>query len=196
MTSKFDHLFSGYQIVLDIPAIHLTSFQGQAVRDTIKETPAQKLRYTCLIAEATNDSLNGGKSGTSFEEYGDYEVNGEIYRLNPKGRSQFGMDATMKPYLTTSLIHVDSGVRYAFTWRGDNVPYKLQELAVCHDEGQDTEQTRVELSLDAAEKHIVGEKNGRKANDPRRNHDSGPNNKRRLHGDHRRTHRRICRKDL
>lgn len=196
MAQRIDDLFDGFVIPLHLPRRNPTSFEGKSTREAAAN-PTQGLRYTCHVAEALNSSLNGGRRGSSIEEYGYFEINGEQYYLNPKARSQFGKDAKNQPYLTTSLVHVETGTRYSFTWRGDNVPYVLKEQAVLHDEGKPTPAKRISLPLKHAEKHIIGEKRpGQKKRAEqdavrKRNHD--PNAASRAY---RRTHGRVCRDDL
>jgi len=195
MSTKIDRLFGGNAIELRVRGTRHSPAQAEAIRKTIAEEPPQKLRYNCVIAEAMNESLNGGPHGSHADEYGDYEIGGRIFRLNPKGRSQFGMTAHSEPYLTTSLVDTATGTRYKFTWRGEAVPRALQATAVAHDLGQDTKTITHLLCFDDAEKHVVGAKHGPRAKDRRRNHDTAKNGKpypRRP----RRHHRRICSKDL
>ena len=190
-------LFEGYSIQLEVAPTRHTPAQREAIKSTISTESPQKLRYNCLVAEALNEALRGGENGTPVSDYQYLELGDHTFQLNPRARSQFGMDHNGEPYLTTSLVHVDTGVRYAFTWRGDNVPPDLMKLAVAHDQGKNTPGYQEALPLDDAEIHIIGEKNPGQAERAerdrrtRRNHDTNAANR-----PHRRTHRRICEMDL
>lgn len=168
---RIDRLFNGQAIMLKVRGTRHSPAQAEAIRQIICDSPPAKLRYNCVIAEALNESVNGGPCGSPSESYGDFEINGRTFRLNPKGRSQFYMSPCGEPCLTMSLIDTEAGTRYGFTWRGEAVPRVIQETAVLHDQGNDTKPQQVLLDFDVAEKHIVGEKNGKK-NDPRPNHDT------------------------
>lgn len=195
--AQITDLFEGYSIQLEVAPTRHTPAQREAIKTTISTESPQKLRYNCLVAEALNEALRGGENGTPVSDYQYLELGEHTFQLNPRARSQFGMDHNGVPYLTTSLVHVDSGVRYAFTWRGDNVPNDLMMLAVAHDQGKNTPGYEEELQLDDAEIHIIGEKNPGQAERAerdrrnRRNHDTNAANRA-----HRRTHRRICEMDL
>lgn len=192
---RIDQLFHGQAIELKVRGTRHSPAQAEAIRQIILDAEPAKLRYNCVIAEALNESLNGGPTGTPSHHYGLFDIKGKLFQLNPKGRSQFYMSPQGEPCLTTSLVDVESGTRYGFTWRGENVPQIVQETAVAHDQGQDTKLQQVMLSFDLAEKHIIGAKNGTPKNDPRPNHDTAKNGKpypRRP----RRHHRRLSSADL
>lgn len=190
-------LFKGQAILLEIEATRHSPAQREAIKKSISEEPPQKLRYNCLVADAMNRALMGGENGTHVDDYQTLKIGEHTYRLNPRARSQFGMDAHGVPYLTTSLVNVETDVRYAFTWRGDNVPEALKTLAVKHDQGKNTKAHAEILELDNAEIHIIGDKYPGQAERAerdrarRRNHDP----KAALRAP-RRTHRRICEADL
>src|SRR5215469_13845093 len=159
-TLNIDELFDGYAVQLDIAATGVSPAQAEVIRQSLSEEPPQKLRFNCIIAEGMNESLGGGPNRTKGEEYAEYEIGGTVFKLNPKGRSQFGMDKDNVPYLTTSLVDTETGTRYGLTWRGDAIPFVLKETAVAHDEGRRTAELSVSLEFADAEKHIIGNKDG------------------------------------
>jgi hypothetical protein len=192
--TTIDDLFKGYEIEVCVDAMRHSSAQAQAIRQTIAQEKPQKLRYTCIVAESVNEAL-GAPSGTKPEEWADFFVGNSSFRLNNRGKSQFGMTPAGVPYLTTSLVSPETGIRYGLTWRGEDVPVELQTMAVLHDEGKNTQGIVVFLPFDTAEKHIIGEKNGSKTRDRRKNHDTDKNGNPYPRAP-RRHHMRICRKDL
>lgn len=196
MTNKTHvELFDGYQIEVPVQAHRLTPHQQAVVRRAIAQDTPQELRFRCLVAEAVNDAFGGtGKP----EEYADIQIGDRLFRLNPKAKAQFGVDHDGHPYLTVGLIDLtvaDKPVRYRMTWRGDDVPHTFKRLAVAHDSGASTPTRRVRLALDTATVHILGEKDGSKRNDPRRNHDTAPDGNP-YPRPPRRNHLRVCVDDL
>lgn len=187
-------LFDGYEITVSVRPIRLTAHQGSIVRKAIAEETPQELRYRCLVAEAVNESFGGASKP---DEYSDVQVGKRTFRLNPKAKAQFGVNHDSQAYLTVGVIDhsVAEPVRYRLTWLGDAIPHVFKELAVAHDSGVSTPGRRVALSLDTAEVHILGEKNGKKKTDRRRNHDTGPDGKPYPRAP-RRHHRRVCDTDL
>ena len=195
--AQITDLFEGHSIRLEVAPTRHTPAQREAIKATITTESPQKLRYNCLVAEALNEALQGGENGTPVSDYQYLELGDHTFQLNPRARSQFGMDHNGVPYLTTSLVHVDSSVRYAFTWRGDNVPADLMRLAVAHDQGKNTPGYVESLQLDDAEIHIIGEKRPGQAERAHRDRLTGRNHDTRAHlREHRPTHRRICETDL
>lgn len=173
----------------------LSPWQRQIIRRNSRNMSPQELRYKCMVAEATNIALNGGVHGTKVEDYGIYEANGKRFRLNHRCKSQFAMDSKSVPFLTTSLIDIDTEQRWRFTWRGSEQLHLLMEAAVAHDKTENFPVQMATLNFSEAEVHIVGEKNGKPRDDIRPNHDTGKDGQpypRRP----RRHHRRVCEEDL
>lgn len=84
---------------------------------------------------------------------------GETLTLHPKAAPQFGKNRDGHAFLTVTLKYSGDGRGYRFRWIGQNVPRKMQEVAVKHDQGKYVAATTVPLDLSAAEvtaSYIVG----------------------------------------
>jgi hypothetical protein len=116
-----------------------------------------------------------------------------VFLLNPKAKAQFGVTYHGDTYLTVGLLEQTASgtLKYRLTWKGENVPQQFKELAVAHDEGQNTTGCVVELPLGAAQvREIQGGANGHRSR-----HDIGPGGTPYPRAD-RRKHRRVCAADL
>lgn len=76
---------------------------------------------------------------------------GESISLSPKGGPQFGKNVDGKAFLTVTVVRGSTGEAYRLRWIGDNVPRKMQTVAVKHDEGKAVAATSVPLDLSRAE---------------------------------------------
>lgn len=76
---------------------------------------------------------------------------GETLTLHPKAAPQFGKNRDGHAFLTVTLKYSGDGRGYRFRWIGQNVPRKMQEVAVKHDQGKYVAATTVPLDLAAAE---------------------------------------------
>ena len=76
---------------------------------------------------------------------------GETLTLHPKAAPQFGKNRDGHAFLTVTLKYSGDGRGYRFRWIGQNVPRKMQEVAVKHDQGKYVAATTVPLDLAAAD---------------------------------------------
>lgn len=114
----------------------------------------KSLRYQCRIALDT---------GAALEDF----VSDLPLSINPSSKPQFGESATGLPYLSFGLV-TDSGDRIQVKWEGDDVPKKLVEAAVKHDQGKATRAFTYELDFAKAKVYEVTKKP--KNQDQRTNH--------------------------
>lgn len=107
----------------------------------------ESLRYQCRIASDAN---------AAFERVD--LPDGEVLTLHPKAKSQFGKNRDGLAFLTVTVTYSGDGKAYRLRWIGQNVPKKMQSIAVKHDEGKYVASTTVPLDLGAAE--VTVSKNG------------------------------------
>lgn len=141
----------------------------------------QELRFTCRIAQDAK---------TAFAHITDGD--GTEWTLNPKAAPQFGRNGRGNAYLTLGLINEATGERVRLTWEGDDVPSKMKEVAVKHDEGKRVGATRIALNLEAAKVAIVQERTEADRNRARRYEAKT----KRHHAGTTRRHGRLCAADI
>lgn len=140
---------------------------------------SNQLRFVCRIATDANENF-------SRVELSD----GRVFTLNPKGKAQFGRNSSGRAFLTVGVIEESTGERYRLHWEGDNVPRKMQEVAVKHDEGRTVRPTTVRLNMAHAKVWKLGKKSDtRKRHDVARTGQPYPRKPQR-------THSRLCSADL
>lgn len=104
----------------------------------------QALRYQCRIAQDTMEALKA-------------ELPAPL-KLNPRSTPQFGETYTGLPYLSFGLINEETEQRFNIRWEGDNVPRKMVEVAVKHDQGRATRAAVVKLDFSKAKVFEVTQK--------------------------------------
>lgn len=134
-----------------------------ALNNGIGGTP--ELRFKCRIAQDTNEAFEAAA------------VPG--YVLNPACKAQFGRNAHKQAFLTVGVID-QNGVKYTLRWLDQNVPKRMKEIAVAHDEGRDVPPETIALNLAAAEVLRVGDRHDgnrrdRTRKDPRKGHSKDRN---------------------
>lgn len=104
------------------------------------DAPPESLRFQCRIATDAR------------ENFARIELpNGETLTLHPKARPQFGKNRDGHAFLTATLIYSGDGLGYRLRWIGNDVPQKMQEVAVKHDKGMAVKPAVVKLDLSKAE---------------------------------------------
>lgn len=104
------------------------------------EAPPESLRFQCRIATDARENFSLINL-----------PNGETLTLHPKARPQFGKNRDGHAFLTATLIYSGDGLGYRFRWIGNDVPQKMQEVAVKHDKGLAVNPVVVGLDLSKAE---------------------------------------------
>lgn len=141
------------------------------------EGASNQLRFVCRIATDANQNFRR------------VSIRRRVFVLNPKAKAQFGRNANGYAFLTVGLIDEKTGDRYRLHWEGDNVPRKMQEVAVRHDEGKSVRPTTVKLDLEHA-------KVWRLNADTRERHDVDPQGAPHRRPPVKRVHSRLCSADL
>lgn len=104
------------------------------------DAPPESLRFQCRIATDARENF-------ALIELPD----GETLTLSPKAQPQFGKNRDGHAFLTTTLIYSGDGLGYRFRWLGNDVPQKMQEVAVKHDKGLAVAPATIALDLSKAE---------------------------------------------
>lgn len=102
--------------------------------------PPESLRFQCRIATDARENFK--------------IINlpdGETLTLHPKANPQFGKNRDGHAFLTTTMIYSGDGLGYRLRWIGNDVPLKMQEVAVKHDKGLAVKPTVIGLDLSKAE---------------------------------------------
>lgn len=113
-----------------------------AIQTALESTdaPPESLRFQCRIA---TDAQKNFELITLPD--------GETLKLHPKARPQFGKNRDGHAFLTVTMIYSGDGLGYRLRWIGNNVPPKMQEVAVKHDKGLAVKPVVVGLDLAKAE---------------------------------------------
>lgn len=120
----------------------MPKWQQTAVRNALaaEVSPPNELRFQCRIATDARENF----AHVPLDD-------GSALNLHPKSKPQFGKDRNGEPYLTVVVIHDKTGQSFRLTWRGINVPRKMQEVAVKHDKGLRVAPCVVAIKLQNAE---------------------------------------------
>lgn len=143
------------------------------------EGASKQLRYVCRIAMDANEAF-----ARIMVRKGDRAIE---YRLDPQTKAQFGRNKRDLPFLTLGLVNQETGDKYQLNWEGDNVPLKMQELAVRHDEGVAVRACTISLDLQKARVTLKGTR----APQPPPSQRGGDPLKKRVYSTN-----RLCRNDL
>lgn len=120
----------------------LTKWAQKAISAALDsvDSPPESLRFQCRIATDARENF----SLITLP-------NGETLTLHPKARPQFGKNRDGHAFLTATMIYSGDGLGYRLRWIGNDVPQKMQEVAVKHDKGLAVKPAVVGLDLSKAE---------------------------------------------